>query len=139
MSRFYSYLTWAEPLRTPTILIPDPESDKEEDSGDCPMAEEPDTLPPYVLAKTHGLPGTSVHKLVHEFGCTNFIHTLVDFLHLKSPSHTLPVPMQQLSQHTRFAVYKCMHVYLPLLHQVSLVPIKDIIHTVPTQPTCSLI
>ncbi|KAI1783127.1 hypothetical protein LXA43DRAFT_977266 [Ganoderma leucocontextum] len=139
VSRFHSYLAWAEPLGTPTIPISELNGDREEDGGDVTMAEEPDTLPPYILAKTPGLPGTSVHKLVHQFGCTDFIRALVDFLRLKSPSRTLPVPAQHLTRHTRFAVYKRMHVYLPPLRQVSPVPLKDVIRAVPAQPARGLI
>ncbi|KAI1790350.1 hypothetical protein LXA43DRAFT_891155 [Ganoderma leucocontextum] len=139
VSRFHSYLAWAEPLGTPTIPISEPDGDKEDDGGDVAMAEEPDTLPPYVLAKTPGLPGTSVHKLVHQFGCTDFIRALVDFLRLKSSSRTLPVPALHLTRHTRFAVYKRMHVYLPPLRQVSPVPLKDVIRAVPAQPARGLI
>ena len=139
VSRFHSYLAWVEPLGTPTILMPEPESDNEEEGGDCTTAEEPDMLPPYVLAKTPGLLGMSVHKLVHEFGCTDFIRTLINFLRLKSSSCILPVPAQQLSRHTRFVVYKRMHVYLPPLRQVSPMPLKDVICAVPAQPARGLI
>ncbi|PIL32079.1 hypothetical protein GSI_06784 [Ganoderma sinense ZZ0214-1] len=136
VSRFHSYLAWAEPLRTSTT---NPIPDEDADDGDVSMVEKPDTVPPYVLAKTPGLPGTSVHKLVHQFGCTDFIRALVDFLRRKSSSRTLPVPAQHLSRHTRFAVYKRMHVYLPPLRQVSAVPIKDVIRAVPAQPARGLI
>ncbi|KAM5536416.1 hypothetical protein V8D89_009852 [Ganoderma adspersum] len=150
VSRFHSYLAWAEPLGSRMVPTSEPDDDieeeeedddieEEEDDGDVPMAQQPGALPPYVLAKTPGLPGTSVDKLVHQFGCTDFIRALVEFLRLKSSSHTLPVPAQRLSRHTQFAVYKRMHVFLPPLRQVSPIPLKDVIHSVPSQPACSLI
>ncbi|KAM5533658.1 hypothetical protein V8D89_012682 [Ganoderma adspersum] len=145
MSRFHSYLAWAEPLQSSPILPSHPEGHntpkeaQDDDNGDVTMAEEHDTLPSYVLAKAPALPGTSVHKLVHQFGCTNFIRALVTFLRLKSSSRTLPVPAQSLSRHTRFAVYKRMHVYLPPLRQVSPIPLKDVIRAAPSQPVRGLI
>ncbi|KAM5539179.1 hypothetical protein V8D89_007052 [Ganoderma adspersum] len=145
VSRFHSYLAWAEPLQSSPILPSHPEGHdapeeaQDDDNGDVTMAEERDTLPSYVLAKAPALPGTSVHKLVHQFGCTDFICALVTFLRLKSSSRTLPVPAQSLSRHTRFAVYKRMHVYLPPLRQVSPIPLKDVIRAAPSQPARGLI
>ena len=145
VSRFHSYLAWAEPLGSRMVPASEPDGDaeeeeeEEEEDGDTLMAQQPSAMPLYVLAKTPGFPGTSVDKLVHQFGCTDFIRALINFLRLKSSSRILPVPAQRLSRHTRFAVYKRMHVYLPPLRQVSPVPIKDVIRAVPSQPGRGLI
>ena len=141
VSQFYLYPAQAKPLQSLAIPTAPPEGNKKdsEDNAKVILAKNADASPYYVLAKRPSLPGTSVNKLVHWFGCTDFICALVNFLHLKLSSCTLPVPVQHLSQYTHIAVYKQMHMYLSPLCQVSLMPLKDIIWVIPVQPACGLI
>ncbi|TFK84310.1 hypothetical protein K466DRAFT_496815 [Polyporus arcularius HHB13444] len=140
--RFDRYLAWAEPVIQTSAGVLD--EDAEEGGGvdrmevDGTAAGEHDSLP-YVIAKTPGLPGTSVQQLVREFGCTDFVPALEDFLRKSCRSRQLPAAAQHINARTRFAVYRRMAVHLPPLRQVSRKPIKDTIRAVPAQrarPLC---
>lgn len=148
VSRFQAYLDWAEPLssRTCSDATENGEAEVDED-GDGDVAMQP---PPtagqgaqdasrYVVSKVPGLPGTSVRKLVSDFGCTNFIHALEAFLRDASTTRSLPVAAQNIHAGSRFAVYKRMYLFLPPLRQISRLPIKDTVRAVPAQRTRPLV
>ncbi|RDX46169.1 hypothetical protein OH76DRAFT_1356587 [Lentinus brumalis] len=130
--RFQAYLDWVEPVMARSLCDTE-EEEEEEDGMDVDGLEGAHDVPRYVVAKTPGLPGTSVHQLVHDFGCTDFVRTLETFLRQASRARQLPVAAQVIHDRTRFAVYRRMAVYLPALRQVARTPLKDTIRAVPAQ------
>ncbi|KAI0738856.1 hypothetical protein C8Q80DRAFT_1222176 [Daedaleopsis nitida] len=148
VSRFQAYLDWAEPSTAVTNELLDSaqlcEADidvvmQEAGPGGPDLSEsntfDSESLPPYMVSKTPGLPGISVRQLVSDFGCTDFVYAFEDFLRKTSHSRrTLPLAARTISLRTRFAVYRRCHVFLPPLRQVSRTPIKDTIRAVPAQP-----
>ena len=138
VARFESYLAWAEPS-SPA------DGASEEDLGDGMDVEEDEQREKgeprmsYAVAKSPGLPGTSLQRLTSEFGCIDFVQNLETFLRNATRSHSLPPAFRTLNPGTRFAVYKRMEVTLPAMRQVSCTPVKDVIRAVPAQPSRLLI
>ncbi len=126
VSRFQAFLDWVEPLASQPAHSDldnahvEGDGDADED-GDVAMQEHITTAglrdgdTRYAISKVAGLPGTSVRKLVADFGCIDFIRALEMFLRNASPSRTLPVAVQNLNGGSRFAVYKWMYLSLPPL------------------------
>ncbi|KAI0709807.1 hypothetical protein C8Q76DRAFT_624659 [Earliella scabrosa] len=145
VSRFEAYLAWTEPTSTPLHASSSTTSSR--DDEDIVMEQADVAVPnsnsstdtPYSVAKVPGLPGTSVHTLVWDFGCTDFVRNHENFLRGASRSRTLPVSAQGIHSGTRFAVYKRMQVLLPAMRQVSPAPVKDVIRATPGQPARLLI
>ncbi|KAI0754751.1 hypothetical protein C8Q80DRAFT_1226925 [Daedaleopsis nitida] len=134
-SRFELYLAWVVPLasqRPPPSDIANHDAD-----GDVVMSDPADVADPasgsYIVAKTPGLPGTSVASFVRDFGCTDFVRALEGFLRTATQSATLPLHARNIHPSSRFAAYKRMQVSLPPMRQVSRHPVKDLIH-VPARP-----
>lgn len=140
VTRFECYLAWAEP-RSPAddaLMensgegMSDIEEEDEQSEGGKPRTS-------YTVAKSPGLPGTSLQRLTSEFGCTDFVRALEMFLRNATLSHSPPPAFRTLNPGTRFAVYKRMEVTLPAMRQVSRTPVKDVIRAVPAQPSRLLI
>ncbi|KAM5544152.1 hypothetical protein V8D89_002201 [Ganoderma adspersum] len=141
VGRFQLFLDWASLPPTPETFS-EPRCDEDED-GDIAMGEEDvvGELPPqYLVAKHPSSRGISIHQLVHNFGCTDFIRTLEEYLRTTSCSCNcrLPTSASFIYSNTRFALYKHMYIFFPLMHQVSASPVKDVIRAIPAQPACPL-
>ncbi|TBU37509.1 hypothetical protein BD309DRAFT_905077 [Dichomitus squalens] len=137
IDRFQAYLDWAEPLLSGSDNGWEDEEDEDGDiimghSGGDNRGEKP---PPYMVAKTPGLSGITVQQLEKDFGCTNFIARLEDYLRTASRSRPLPTAAQFIHTSSRFSLYKRIHVFLPRLRQVAARSvIKDTIRATPMQP-----
>ncbi|KAI0694820.1 hypothetical protein C8Q76DRAFT_634235 [Earliella scabrosa] len=148
--RFSAYLDWAMPERaTSTVEREDSLSDDEED----PQAEEDRVEPArlnatedpfirgYSIAKVPAYPSLTVAQLIHEFGATDFIRCLSDYLHKVSIgnarrlNHT-SIPINDLS---RLSAYKQFKVRLPVIKQVSSDILIDTIQAAPAKPSRGLI
>ncbi|CDO71969.1 hypothetical protein BN946_scf184943.g3 [Trametes cinnabarina] len=152
--RFQTYLDWTEP----TSDLPSP-AGTQDASCDNPLDDEMDeghqdgqqallralsiisesSLPSYILPKSPSLPGTTVGQLIRDFGCTDFIRALQDYLRKGSCSRTLPHAAQNLHPGSRFAAYKRMYLHLPPIQQLSHEVVKDVIRAIPMQPACRLV
>ncbi|EJF55614.1 hypothetical protein DICSQDRAFT_73320 [Dichomitus squalens LYAD-421 SS1] len=139
VSRFQAFLDWAISARTPhntstshTLEGSDGDVDMEDEQAAAAMG---DGVPQYVVAKNPGLRSVTVQQLVHDFGCTDFVRALEEYLRDASRrrGQQLPVAAQFIYSSTRFAVYKRVSVFLPPMRQVSLLPIKDVIRAMPAQ------
>ncbi|TBU21231.1 hypothetical protein BD311DRAFT_678982 [Dichomitus squalens] len=139
VSRFQAFLDWAVPMSSPRE---DSVSDaQEEGDGDIEMGDEQaaaamgDGLPQYVISKHPGMRGITVRQLVRDFGCTDFVRALEEYLRdaARRRSQRLPVAAQCVYSSTRFALYKRVSVFLPPMRQVSRLPIKDVIRAMPAQ------
>ncbi|TBU36108.1 hypothetical protein BD309DRAFT_57205, partial [Dichomitus squalens] len=140
VSRFQSFLDWATlapgsrardtPLDTPEGRDDDIEMEDEEAA-----AAMGDGIPRYVVAKNPGMRGVTVRQLVQDFGCTDFVRALEEYLRDASRRRfqQLPVAAQFIHSSTRFALYKRISVFLPPMRQVSRLPIKDVIRAMPAQ------
>ncbi|KAH9928242.1 hypothetical protein B0H21DRAFT_781211 [Amylocystis lapponica] len=120
VSCFQSFLAWAEPS-----LVPAHQGRGDKDLDTAAEADGMDTgaevgTESYHIAKKPGFGHVKVQMLVKSFGCTDFLHTLEDFLRKQSRQHR-----------TCFPVYRRMHVSLPALQQVLHLPKKDTIRTTP--------
>ncbi|RPD57369.1 hypothetical protein L227DRAFT_507016 [Lentinus tigrinus ALCF2SS1-6] len=137
VARFHSYLQWAEPGTSMREGSQDGEVD---DCDDMEVDVGPGEyeLPPYIVAKSPSLPGTSVSTLIRDFGCMDFVRALEDFLRQSSRSRQLPIAAQHINPGTRFSVYRRMSVFLPSIRQVSQTPVKDTIRAVPAQAARAL-
>ncbi|TFK91398.1 hypothetical protein K466DRAFT_541773 [Polyporus arcularius HHB13444] len=135
VARFEGYLAWAEPVAQPSAEgMEDDVDGAAEDEEEQERAGDVDGRTSYTVAKTPGLPGTSLRRLTSDFGCTDFVRALETFLRGSTRSRTLPAAFRTLNPSTRFAAYKRMHVTLPAMRQVSRTPVKDTIRAMPAQP-----
>ena len=134
---FQSFLDWASPRPAPETSS-EPTCGEDED-GDITMGEEDvagESPPRYLVAKHPGSRGISVRQLMHDFGCTDFIRALEEYLRTTSHSlnFRLPTSASFIYSNTRFALYKRMYIFLPPMRQVSASPVKDAICAIPAQP-----
>jgi hypothetical protein len=113
-------------------------SEKSEDEGDDEVSNDDDKAPiedervetTYHVAKTPGYGNLSLTALSAQFGATDFLSQLEQFLRWEmiypQHFHTISVP---------FAVYKQIALYLPNIREVSdLRDLKDTIHTRRSEP-----
>lgn len=86
VDRFQAYLDWAEPLHAQLATMAGLEDDEEQDEDNdsdivmkdaTHLGEKP---PPYRIPKTPSNPGITVKKLEQDYGCTNFVTCLEDYL-----------------------------------------------------------
>ncbi|KAH9947424.1 hypothetical protein B0H21DRAFT_853788 [Amylocystis lapponica] len=126
VSRFQSFLSWAEP----SPPVPVTEADDSEDLDTDAELPQATTGQAYHVAKEPGFGQVRVSTIVKSFGCTDFLRTLEDFLRRQSRRRELPLVWNTVHNRTRFPVYKRMHITLPTIRQVSHSP-KDIIRATP--------
>ena len=146
VDRFQSFLHWAEPnsaaatamaaaeattRATAESLAPGEEGcDDDEDFNlqdlDASHVGE-SSIPAYVVAKTPGFPNTTIKELQADFGCTDFLQHLEDFLRSTTRSQVLPPATHHITLQTRFPAYRRMAVFLPPMRQVTQLFVKDTI------------
>ncbi|OBZ67221.1 hypothetical protein A0H81_13049 [Grifola frondosa] len=105
--RFSVYLQWVESLPRHSQFGDD------SDNEDTSSPEHDHASPRYSIAKEPGLPNTTVLSLELNFGCSNFIPTLEDFLRTSSRNRTLPAAAE---------------------HLISRKPTQDTIRAIPSTP-----
>ncbi|KAJ7684249.1 hypothetical protein DFH06DRAFT_1072814 [Mycena polygramma] len=139
IDRFASYLQWAMPgylveLNDTVRQEPSPDSDDGE-SDDEPEDTDPSTasIPPYTVAKKAPFRRVTVASLEGEYGATNFLSHLENFLRAED---LLPRRFHDIS--ATFSVYKRVVVNIPAVVQVSDAITKDPIRAVRATPVKGL-
>ncbi|KAI9001505.1 hypothetical protein BD414DRAFT_406373 [Trametes punicea] len=140
VSQFQAFLDWARPAPG-SCARDDPFDTRKDCDGDVEMEEEEaaaamgDGTAQYVVAKNPGMRGVTVRQLIRDFGCTDFVRALEEYLRDASRrrSGELPVAARFVHSSTRFALYKRITVFLPPMRQVSRLPMKDVIRAMPAQ------
>ena len=136
IQRFCVYLQWALPGYTAAISMTngigdegDGAGEDDEEEEDLGVEEVPMVMERYIVAKKAALSGVTMTSIIADFGATDFLHHLSNFIDVNQPVGTKhPTPR------STFEVYKQVQFLLPPLPEVSSKPITDTIHAVKSSP-----